>query len=254
MTSEPIPPTQSSLDIADWNRIAEQYSSNAGYEDPTQNPMYRQLETVLWESLGDLQGRNVLDLGCGHGWFSHIMGQAGAHVLGIDGAERLIAHARMHYPGIEFVQADLAQGLPPLGRKFDRIVSTMVLMDIPDLTLLMQDVSKALTNTGRLIFVILHPCFFQYKINLDEAAQLWYRKVTNYQDPQIWRIESFGGHNHYHRNLTYYAELLHVNNLAITRLYEPEWNSQPERENADVVRQWPICLLVEARPMQIAEA
>jgi 2-polyprenyl-3-methyl-5-hydroxy-6-metoxy-1,4-benzoquinol methylase len=249
--NESVVPHQSRLDIADWNRIAEQYSTNDGYEDPTQNPMYRQLEAVLWESLGDLQGRNVLDLGCGHGWFSEIMHTAGARVLGIDGAERLIAHARSHYPGSEFVQADLAQGLPPLNRQFDHIVSTMVLMDIPDLTVLIRDVSKALTATGRFIFVILHPCFFQYKINFDEATQIWYRKVTNYQDPQTWRIESFGGHNHYHRNLTYYGELLRTNNLAITRLYEPELNVQPERENAHVVRQWPICLLVEARPMQI---
>ncbi len=67
-----------------------------------------------------------------------------------------------------------------------------------------------------------------------------------------WRIiktPRFGGHNHYHRNLTYYADLLRTNNLAITRLYEPEWNPQPDSENAHVVRRWPICLLVEARPM-----
>lgn len=248
MTNKPNVSTQSSLDIADWNRIAEQYSTNGGYEDPTENPMYRQLAAVLWESLGDLHGRNVLDLGCGHGWFSHMLHNAGAQVLGIDGAAQLIAYAQRHYPGIEFVQADLAQGLPPMDRQFDRIVSTMVLMDIPDLTLLIRGVRKALTDAGRFTFVILHPCFFQYKINFDEATQTWYRKVTNYQDPQVWRIETFGGHNHYHRNLTYYAELLRANNLAITRLYEPEWNSQPERENAHIVRQWPICLLVEARP------
>ncbi|MEZ4679369.1 MAG: hypothetical protein R2932_34630 [Caldilineaceae bacterium] len=29
-------------------------------------------------------------------------------------------------------------------------------------------------------------------------------------------MESFGGHNHYHRNLTYYTELLRTNGFAIT--------------------------------------
>lgn len=248
VASAPLEPNQSSRDLADWNKIAEQYATNDGHNDPTQNPMYRQIEALLWESLGELNGRHVLDLGCGHGWLSHLMAAAGAHVLGVDGSDKLLEYARSCYPDIEFVQADLALGLPSQGQRFDRIVSTMVLMDIPDLAPLFRDIGKLLVSTGKFIFVILHPCFFQYKIHFDEAAQVWYRKVTNYQDSQIWRIDSFGGHNHYHRNLTYYTELLRINNLAITRLYEPEWNPQPESESAHIGRRWPICLFVEAQP------
>ncbi len=248
LATEQTEHNQSTQDIADWNKIAEQYATNDGYADPTQNPMYQQIEKVLWESLGDLRGLHVLDLGCGHGWLSHLINEAGANVVGIDGSDKLLAHARTHYPGIEFVQADLALGLPWQGPPFDRVVSTMVLMDIPELGPLFSDIRKLLVRNGRFSFVILHPCFFQFKIHFDEVNQVWYRKVTNYQDPQVWRIESFGGHNHYHRNLTYYTELLRVNNLAITRLYEPALNQQPERENAAVVRRWPICLFVEARP------
>ena len=249
--SVPVKPNQSSDDIADWNKIAEKYTTHDGYTDTAQNPMYRQLETVLWECLGDLKGLNVLDLGCGDGWLSGLMQAAGAHVLGVDGSDRLLEHARSRHPSIEFVQADLAYGIPPHAQQFDRIVSTMVLMDIPDLTRLFKDIHTQLASTGRFIFVILHPCFFQYKIHFDEVTGVWYRKVANYQDPQVWRIDSFGGHNHYHRNLTYYADLLRTNHLAITRLYEPEWNPQPDSENAHVVRRWPICLLVEARPVFI---
>lgn len=242
--------TQSSRDIVDWNQIAAEYATQG--DGPTSNPMYTHLASVLWECLGDLTDRNVLDLGCGDGWLSQMMSKAGANVWGIDGAEKLLEFARLRCPGREFVQADLAYGIPAQAQKFDRIVSTMVLMDIPDLTLLIQDVSRLLAKTGRFIFVILHPCFFQYKIHFAEETQEWFRRVTNYQDPQVWRIESFGGHNHYHRNLTYYTELLRANNLAITRLYEPEWTPQPASENAHVSRQWPICLVVEARPFLIS--
>lgn len=246
--SEPIATHQSSRDIADWNKIADTYIGDK--DDATQNPMYLQFKAVLWDALGDLNGRNVLDLGCGDGWLSYLLHAAGAKVLGIDGSARLLTFARARQTDIEFVQADLALGIPAGDQKFDRIVSTAVLMDIPVLDRLFSDIGQRLTNTGRLIFVILHPCFFRYRIHFDEAAQVWYRKVTNYQDPQVWRIEDFGGHNHYHRNLTYYADLLRVNGLAITRLYEPEWNPQPESDNAHVVRQWPISLLVEARPLR----
>jgi trans-aconitate methyltransferase len=213
--------------------------------------MYLQFKAVLWESLGDLRGRHVLDLGCGDGWLSQLLHKAGANVLGIDGSDQLLKHARSRTSQIEFVQADLALGIPPQNRKFDRIVSTAVLMDIPVLDQLFSDIRKLLTDIGRFIFVILHPCFFRYRIHFDEVAQVWYRKVTNYQAPQVWRIEDFGGHNHYHRNLTYYADLLRTNGMAITRLYEPEFNPQPDSENAHIVSQWPICLLVEARPLAV---
>jgi SAM-dependent methyltransferase len=248
-TSLPVESPQSSQDIADWNRIAERYAAYDQYADPAQNPMYLHFKAVLWEALGDLNGCSVLDLGCGDGWFSGVLQQAGAQVCGVDGSDQLLTYARARHPTIEFVQADLAQGIPFAERQFERIVSLMVLMDLPDLGPLLRDVRQRLTATGRLIFTILHPGFFQYKIHFDEATQEWYRKVTNYFDPQVWRIESFGGHNHYHRNLTYYAELLRANGLAITRLYEPEWNPDPTHEQAHVTRRWPICLFVEARPL-----
>src|SRR5271166_3544140 len=46
--------------------------------------------------LPDLSGRNVLDLGCGFGWFCRWARQQGAaHVLGIDVSEKMLAHARV---------------------------------------------------------------------------------------------------------------------------------------------------------------
>ncbi len=244
---ESTSPTQSSEDIAEWNRVAEQYTRHDQADEPTDNPMYTHMQAVLWETLGDLQARRVLDLGCGDGWLSDLLHQRGAQVRGVDGSERLLALARERNPSIDFMQWDLAQGLPAHLGCFDRIVSTMVLMDIPDLTRLFCDLRTALTAEGRLLFTILHPCFYGYKPHYDATAGEWYRKVTNYQAPQTWRVESFGGHNHYHRNLTYYTELLRSNGFAITRLYEPEWDPGVDPAEAHR-RQWPILLLIEARP------
>lgn len=239
--------SQSSKDIEEWNRVAEQYAFPDHAGEPTANPMYTHMQAVFWETLGDLKGRRVLDLDCGDGWLSSLMDKAGAHVIGLDGSARLLELARERYPQLTYVQWDLAQGLPEQLDRFDCIVSTMVLMDIPDLTLLMRDLRSALTEDGRLIFVILHPCFYGYKRHYDPTTGEWYRKVTNYYDPQTWRVESFGGHNHYHRNLTYYTELLRTNGFAMTRLFEPQWESGIDPNEA-YLRQWPVTLLIEARP------
>lgn len=237
---------QSAQDLTDWDRVADQYSAHTTDNEPTDNPMYTHMQAVFWETLGDLRGQRVLDLGCGDGWFSAMAHAAGAAVTGIDGAPRLLEIARQQHPALEFIEWDLAHGLPPTLGEFDLIVSTMVLMDIPDLSTLFADLRLALTPKGRLVFTILHPCFYGYKPHYDPVAGEWYRRVTNYQAEQTWRVESFGGHNHYHRNLTYYAELLRANGFAITRLYEPAWNPGPDPAEA-YRRHWPIVLLMEAR-------
>ena len=48
-----------------------------------------------------LEGR-LLDLGCGYGYYTHYFDEAGAHAIGVDGAEAMIQIARKRYPGSAF--------------------------------------------------------------------------------------------------------------------------------------------------------
>src|SRR5688500_589097 len=43
-----------------------------------------------------IHGLEVLDLGCGQGWFSRQLAGRGARVVGVDWSARLIAHARRY--------------------------------------------------------------------------------------------------------------------------------------------------------------
>ena len=230
-------------DIKDWNKIAGSYAQSAGPNDFVN----RQFTSVLWESLGNVQGLQVLDLGCGAGWLSQQLNEAGAKVLGIDGSGELIKAAQACYPQIEFMEHNLSQGLPPLGCAFDRIVANMVLMDIPDITNLMQSVRRALAPGGKFIFTMQHPCFFNIKSHRDEEGNL-FKKLTRYLQPEIWRMESFGGHNHYHRSLTFYFDHLRENHMAVTRLYEPKHVSHTERSATDqnFFENIPVFIFIEA--------
>ncbi|MBV9470540.1 MAG: class I SAM-dependent methyltransferase [Abitibacteriaceae bacterium] len=215
-------------DIKDWNQIAQRYNELVS----PNHFINRQLQPVLWECLGDIRGRPVLDLGCGPGWFSQLMHEAGAQVIGVDGSGELLKAARASYPHIQFIEHDLLEGLPPLGDAFDRIVANMVLMDIPNLTRLMSAVREVLEPQGKFIFTMPHPCFFNLKSHRDEEGRL-YKKVTGYLQPEVWLIEGFGGHNHYHRSLTFYFDHLRANRLAVTRLYEPKPQSDTPRTGTD---------------------
>ena len=175
-------------DIQAWDRNADTYAGMIGTPD---DRMYASFQETLWDSLGDLQGLNVLDLGCGHGWLSAKMFAAGADVWGIDGSVELLNKARQVCPQGEFLEADLLLGLPPFAQKFDRIVSYMVLMDIPELDALLSAVRNVLCEeNGKFIFTMTHPCFFMQQSTYDAENDEYYCRVTGYLKPEVWWIES----------------------------------------------------------------
>ena len=233
-------------DIQDWNRAAGNYSQTI--TGTSEDRIYQQYRDVLWSSLGNLAGLNVLDAGCGHGWLSKLMHEAGANVWGIDGAIELLRIARQNCPTVEFAEWDLLNGLPDAERQYDRIVAYMVLMDIPDINNMLQGVRKKIKKNGKFIFTITHPSFFNFKSRQDETTGQMYCGVTNYLQPAEWRLDNFGGHRHYHRSLTYYVDCLRNNHLAVTRLYEPP-QIPFATENVEFHRNIPKFMLIESVPV-----
>jgi SAM-dependent methyltransferase len=240
---------RSTADLADWDRVADRYAASAGGPD---DRIYAMLGPALWTSIGtDLHGLEVLDLGCGHGWLSARLAQAGARVRGIDGSEGLLAHARRLVPEAEFLRHDLAGDGLPTDRRYHRIVAHMVLMDLPQLDPVLGFVRHALEPDGRFVFTIPHPCFFNYGTRTDPATGALYCGVTGYLEPAEWWIETYGGHRHYHRSLSAYVEALHAHGLAVTRLYEPpQLSRDPDPVRAAFYRGIAKFMLIEARLLE----
>lgn len=97
----------------------------------------RQLPWRDWprvlDALPPLDGRVVLDLGCGVGDQAAALAARGARVVGVDVNEELIAHARSRgLPGVELRLADL-RTLPDLGVAADGIWSSLAPAYFPDL-------------------------------------------------------------------------------------------------------------------------
>ena len=244
----PLPSPQdgkSGADLAAWNRAADAYATAAGGPN---DRIYTMLRAVLWESLGpDVRGMDVLDLGCGHGWLSAHLVAAGARVHGIDGSQALLAHAREIAPGADFAQYDLAADALPTDRRYDRIVAHMVLMDLPRVDHVLSFVRSVLKPRGRFVFTMPHPCFFNYKTRTDPATGHLYCGVADYLHPAEWWIETYGGHRHYHRSLTFYIDALREHGLAVTRLHEPpQLSRDPAPARVAFYQGIPKFILIEA--------
>ncbi|MCM3887443.1 class I SAM-dependent methyltransferase [Frankia sp. R82] len=240
-------------DLVRWNQVAQVYACAVGGSDDS---FYRRLAPFLHQQFGDVTDLRVLDLGCGHGWLSALLHQAGAHVVGIDGSTVLLDIARSRHRGIDFQAHDLTGGLPSPPRTYDRIVSHLVLMDLPDLDRLLADVATALDPDGVFVFSILHPCFFDQAPVLDPDTGAWHRHVRGYLEHEQREIASFGGHTHYHRPLSWYVERLAACGLAVTGLHEPATlpaHRRPVAQWSDYERWFatlPTMIAVACRPLR----
>ena len=206
----------SSEDISRWDAVADAYADAVGHG---QDSFFHRAEPAFRAAIPSPSGQRILDVGCGHGWLSRQYAELGAEVVGIDGSRRLIDKARVNPSSVEWVVHDLDSGLPPRIGRFDAAIAHMVLMDLPSLSSLLNDVQRLLKPGGVLVASVLHPAFFNQKVQ--GADNKWFRQVTSYLTPQRWWIDSFGGHWHYHRPLEFYVRELSAAGFAINGLSEP---------------------------------
>lgn len=231
-------------DLENWNRIAATYASVAG--SPLDH-ISKMFHAPLWQSLDPVAGLNILDVGCGSGWLAADLHKVGAHVVGIDGAANLLSLARDRHPEITFLQQDLSLGLPELEYEFDRVVAHMVVMDVEPLAPLVRDVRGALRKGGRFALTMPHPCFFNFASATDPETRKWSRRITRYLEPEVWKIDSYGGHNHYHRTLTFYFDILREHGFAVSRLFEPaQSEGSGDADERAFRRSIPVFLFIEA--------
>lgn len=109
-----------------------EYDAIAGaYSESKQLPFREYIERhTLFELLGDLAGKTVLDLACGDGFYTRLLRQAGAgQVAGVDISAAMIelaeAEERRHPLGIAYLHADVATLEP--GEPVDLVAAVYLL-------------------------------------------------------------------------------------------------------------------------------
>jgi len=125
---------------------------------------------------GDVAGTQLLDVGCGSGYFAREMATRGASVTGLDLSPRMLEHARaieaLRPLGIRYVECDAARLLDHVPhRAFDIATSCLALQDMPDIGGALRSIHDALAPGGRLVAAITHPC-------TDTPFRRWHKDAT----------------------------------------------------------------------------
>jgi SAM-dependent methyltransferase len=202
----------------------------------------------------DLQGKRIVDLGCGFGWFARGASEQGAsRVLGIDISQNMIARARAGTvaPNIEYKVADLDQlELPEAA--FDFAYSSLALHYIEDFDRLVRRVYHALVPDAYFVFTIEHPIYMaptypDWSVDRD-GRRTWPVNRYAVEGPRItdWLAKGVVKH---HRTVGTTLNTLIRAGFTIQQFHE--WAPTPEQiaVNADLAEELerPMFLIVAAQ-------
>jgi SAM-dependent methyltransferase len=111
--------------------------------------------------VGDVDGRRVVDLGCGMGHASVALARRGAKVIAVDTDGAQLAHARQladeNSVKLELHQADLADLAFVRSASIDLVVSVYALAAVDDLDRVFRQVHRVLLPEAPFIITLPHP-------------------------------------------------------------------------------------------------
>jgi ubiquinone/menaquinone biosynthesis C-methylase UbiE len=156
-------------DLKSWDDGALDYLTEASEETDV---FKRLVDTPSFISLIDnIQGKKILDIGCGNGDFCKQLGERGAEVTGLDGSRNMIEEAKKVYPQADYVISDLMnEELPFDDNSFDIVTSKMMLMNISSVKTVSERAYKVLKHGGLYAIDVVHPFRPLLKSKLQESS------------------------------------------------------------------------------------
>ena len=139
-----------------YNRVAQNYHFFRTKKYPG-GWFYNELLEMpsVFELLGNVKGKKILDFGCGTGIYAKKLVKKGAIVKGFDISEGVLKIAKKENPKL-----DLRSGSGykiPFKEKFDLVIACLVLDYFSDWDKVFKEVSKVLNKGGIFIFSIGNP-------------------------------------------------------------------------------------------------
>lgn len=219
-----------------WDLLAKKYDEEFGNEGDFSHKyiIYPAVNNII----GDVQGKKIIDLGCGTGTYSRILKDFGADVVGVDFSEKMVEFAKMHNKGIDYYTSSISDLSLFSDESFDLGIMIMVLHSIEDITKSLKEAWRILKSNGKLIIVIPHPA------KISQFNSLQKDSTTKYLTPQkglfVWK--QFGDFcesptDFYLRSISYYFKNIVGSGFEINDIIEPRIVEQAKKDKMHRAKQ-----------------
>jgi ubiquinone/menaquinone biosynthesis C-methylase UbiE len=161
-----------------YERLAEAYAARV--ETKAHNAFYERPATL--SLLPPVEGRSVLDAGCGPGVYSEWLVDRGAEVVALDVSPTMIRLARERLGDrVRLIRANLGRVLDCLpDGSFDLVLSALALDYVRDWSPVFREFYRVLRPGGHLVFSSAHPFdeFYDHHstgnyFQIEEVEYLW---------------------------------------------------------------------------------
>ena len=191
-------------------------------------------QPAMRKLLPDLNGKSVLDLGCGYGHNCVDFVNRGADkVVGIDISEKMLAVAEKESANDKIVYRNMSMtDISELGDTFDFIYSSLAFHYVEDFDSFAKDIYSVLNAGGQLLFSQEHPIITATvngagHFNKDENGERISYTFSNYNQPGERKIHWYvDGVIKYHRTFGNIINALAKAGFIIEEICEPvpeEW-------------------------------
>lgn len=207
-----------------WEEFAGQYDKLVG-ESGDRWQKYV-INPLVFKLLGNLQGKSVLDAGCGNGYLTREIAKTAKTVVGVDFTKNLLEVAQKrskHIPNLKLILADLEKLPFPTG-SLDVILCNMVLINIENLGIVINELARILKTNGSFVISLTHPCFENPPHTpaiKNEKGETVARAIYSYFPKGLVINTTEKNQLHYHYTLSDYFNFLAQANLYLEEMIEP---------------------------------
>lgn len=197
-------------------------------------------EPAMRELIGDVRGKDILDLGCGMGHMARWLADQGARsIFGVDISANMLAEAvrRNKSSVCKFLRAS-AEDISIPREQYDLVISSYTLHYVRDIAPVLAKIYRGLRSQGRFIFSVEHP--------LMTAQPLGWLPMPIGEDVWPVRQYSYEGERHtswfvddvikYHRKMETYVHEVLAAGFILEALREPEPLPQIVHDRPDLKR------------------
>lgn len=214
-----------------WGKVAGWYNNLLEENEDTYQEQV--IKPNLLRVLNIKSGEEVLDAGCGQGYFAREIAKAGAKVLGVDVAGELVKIAKEKSGANEKYLVLSAEKLININdKKFDAAICVLALQNIKNLQAAVAEISRVLRPGGRCVVVLNHPAFrvpTASSWGFDEQGGVQYRRIDKYLSEITQAVDMTQGVSDpkkkkftysFHRPLQVYFKTFAKAGFSVARLEE----------------------------------
>lgn len=220
----------------DWDRYADEYQLTHGAFLGDVGFVWgpEGLTEAEAGALGDVAGRDVLEVGSGAGQCTRWVVAQGGRGVGLDLSYRQLQHARRidEESGVPAPSVlGTATALPFRDASFDVVFSSFgALQFVRDIDLAVAETARVLRPGGRFAFSITHPTRWVFPDDPGEAGLVASQSYWD-RTPYVEVDDATGATTYveHHRTLGDWVGLLSRAGFALTTLLEPEWPEGHDR-------------------------